>query len=125
MIHMLQVDAAGFTLAPLQPQFRDSGSNISQSCLVTFVLKVDLGGFLSDNSTFGLLLSPFSQRAADTFLHPMLTSIMALRDTVIFIPRRPPFSSPSPQHTRALTELCMSCAQKLSPQSYIPRTPAN
>lgn len=77
----MQVDAAGFTLAPLQPQYRSSGSNISQSCLVTFVLKVDLGGFLSEKSVAGMLL-PWSRQIGETFLHSMLTSIMALRDTV-------------------------------------------
>lgn len=77
----MKVDAAGFTLAPLQPQFRSGGSNVSHSCLVTFVLKVDLGGFLSEKSPFGLYL-PWSQQIAESFLHSMLTSVMALRDTV-------------------------------------------
>lgn len=77
----MQVDAAGFTLAPLQPQYRSGGSNVSHSCMVTFVLKVDLGGFLSEKSSFGLLL-PWSHQIAEGFLHSMLTSIMALRDTV-------------------------------------------
>ena len=77
----VQVDAAGFTLAPLQPQFRSGGSDVSHSCLVTFVLKIDLGGYLSEKSPFGLYL-PWSQQIAESFLHSMLTSVMALRDTV-------------------------------------------
>lgn len=76
-----QVDSAGFTLAPLQPQFRSGASNIPQSCLVTFVLKADLGGFLSEKSLAASVL-PWQRQMVNSFLHSMLTAIMALRDTV-------------------------------------------
>ena len=42
LIQRLQVHAAGFTIAPLMPAFTKGG--VSTECLVTLVLKVDLGG---------------------------------------------------------------------------------
>ena len=51
----LQVVAAGFTIAPLQPRF--TGGGASGECLVTLVLKLDdLGGWLSGARLGGLLL---------------------------------------------------------------------
>lgn len=72
--------AAGFTLAPLRPKFVHDKQ--SQECLVTMVLKMDLGGYLSDHSSLGRLLSPLTHSAIDAFIEPMLMSIISLRDQV-------------------------------------------
>lgn len=74
----LEVESAGFTMAPLQPTYRHAGE--SDSCLVTFVLKIDLGGFLSDDSYASALLYPFTKTIQRSFIDPALLAIIALRD---------------------------------------------
>ena len=78
----MQVESAGFTMAPLQPSYRRQG--VSDSCLCTFVLKVDLGGSLSQSSAVNALFYPWTQNLARSFIDPFLMSVIALRDQVIF-----------------------------------------
>ena len=77
----MQVESAGFTLAPLQSRYM-RGHEESPTCLVTFVLKVDLGGWLSDRSWARALFQPWYKLLANAFLEPLLMSVIALRDTV-------------------------------------------
>lgn len=77
----VDVEAAGFTIAPLMPQYAVPGSE-SQESLVTLVLKADLGGMLSGGSAAGRLLSPVSGSAVRSMLEPVVTSIVVLRDQV-------------------------------------------
>ena len=46
------------------------------------VLKLDLGGWLSEQSRMGWLLRPFMQGIHSSYLQPMLMSVIALRDKV-------------------------------------------
>lgn len=77
----VDVEAAGFTIAPLLPQYAPSAGE-SQESLVTLVLKADLGGMLSGGSAAGRLLSPFHGIAVKSMLEPVVTSIVVLRDQV-------------------------------------------
>lgn len=72
--------SAGFTIAPLSSKYQAAG--ISQECLVTMVLKLDLGGWLSEQSRMGWLLRPFMHGIHSSYLEPMLMSVIALRDKV-------------------------------------------
>lgn len=72
--------SAGFTIAPLSSKYQAAG--VSQECLVTMVLKLDLGGWLSDQSRMGWLLRPFMHGIHSSYLEPMLMSVIALRDKV-------------------------------------------
>jgi hypothetical protein len=76
------VQAAGFTVAPLLPQYQPSSGVESQECLVTLVLKADLGGWLADSSTVGRLLGPLGTHAARALLERIVTSVVVLRDQV-------------------------------------------
>lgn len=77
----VDVEAAGFTIAPLLPQYAVPGFE-SQESLVTLVLKADLGGMLSGGSAAGRLLSPILGNAVRSMLEPVVTSIVVLRDQV-------------------------------------------
>lgn len=77
----VDVEAAGFTIAPLLPKYASSAAE-SQESLVTLVLKADLGGMLSGGSAAGRLLSPFQGVAVKSMLEPVVTSIVVLRDQV-------------------------------------------
>ena len=77
---VLQMASAGFTIAPLSSKYQAAG--ISQECLVTMVLKLDLGGWLSEQSRMGWLLRPFMHGIHSSYLEPMLMSVIALRDKV-------------------------------------------
>lgn len=77
----VDVEAAGFTIAPLLPKYAPSAGE-SQESLVTLVLKADLGGMLSGGSAAGRLLSPFQGVAVKSMLEPVVTSIVVLRDQV-------------------------------------------
>lgn len=77
----VDVEAAGFTIAPLLPKYASSAAE-SQESLVTLVLKADLGGTLSGGSAAGRLLSPFQGVAVKSMLEPVVTSIVVLRDQV-------------------------------------------
>lgn len=76
----VQVQAAGFTIAPLLPQYTEGRE--SQEALVTLVLKADLGGFLSNSNIIGKLLAPVSGPAIRSILEPVVSSIVTLRDRV-------------------------------------------
>ena len=58
---------------------------------MTMVLKLDLGGWLSEQSRMGWLLRPFMHGIHSSYLEPMLMSVIALRDKVCA-----PFPPPSP-----------------------------
>ncbi|KAL0043136.1 hypothetical protein WJX79_010214 [Trebouxia sp. C0005] len=75
-----QMASAGFTIAPLSTKYQAAGG--SQECLVTMVLKLDLGGWLSEQSRMGWLLRPFMHGIHSSYLEPMLMSVIALRDKV-------------------------------------------
>ena len=77
----VDVEAAGFTIAPLLPKYAPIAGE-SQESLVTLVLKADLGGVLSGGSAAGRLLSPFQGSAVKSMLEPVVTSIVVLRDQV-------------------------------------------
>lgn len=77
----VDVEAAGFTVAPLLPRYAPVAGE-SQESLVTLVLKADLGGVLSGGSAAGRLLSPFQGSAVKSMLEPVVTSIVVLRDQV-------------------------------------------
>ena len=77
----VDVEAAGFTIAPLVPKDAP-GAAESQESLVTLVLKADLGGVLTGGSAAGRLLSPFQGSAVKSMLEPVVTSIVVLRDQV-------------------------------------------
>lgn len=81
-----QVVAAGFTIAPLQPQYVRDGA--PQESLVTMVVKLDLGGWLGDGTLLGAYAGPLVRLMRDAYVEPMLMAITALRDQV------PPPSSP-------------------------------
>jgi len=76
----MQMASAGFTIAPLSTKYQAAG--VSQECLVTMVLKLDLGGWLSEQSRMGWLLRPFMHGIHSSYLEPMLMSVIALRDKV-------------------------------------------
>ena len=81
--------SAGFTIAPLSTKYQAAG--VSQECLVTMVLKLDLGGWLSEQSRMGWLLRPFMHGIHSSYLEPMLMSVIALRDKVCAcLPPPPP-----------------------------------
>ncbi|DBA89089.1 hypothetical protein WJX77_009682 [Trebouxia sp. C0004] len=75
-----QMASAGFTIAPLSTKYQAAGG--SQECLVTMVLKLDLGGWLSEQGRMGWLLRPFMHGIHSSYLEPMLMSVIALRDKV-------------------------------------------
>ena len=83
----LQVISAGWTLSPLQPEYLQGQA--SHQCLVTLVLKLDLGGWLSSSggSFMGRLLeplmyTPLGSTVRNAFLQPLMTSVISLRDKV-------------------------------------------
>jgi hypothetical protein len=76
----VKVQAAGFTIAPLLPQYTIAGE--SQESLVTLVLKADLGGFLSGATLGGRLAMPVAGHAMRSMLEPVVASIVVLRDRV-------------------------------------------
>ncbi|DBA69003.1 TPA: hypothetical protein ACH3X2_013170 [Trebouxia sp. C0005] len=82
-----QVISAGWTLSPLQPEYLNGRT--SHQCLVTLVLKLDLGGWLSSSSGsfMGSLLHPLMNTALgrtvqNAFLQPLMMSVISLRDSV-------------------------------------------
>jgi len=84
----MQMASAGFTIAPLSTKYQAAG--VSQECLVTMVLKLDLGGWLSEQSRMGWLLRPFMHGIHSSYLEPMLMSVIALRDKVCACTPPPP-----------------------------------
>ena len=103
-LQWLQVISAGWTLSPLQPEYLEGRP--SHQCLVTLVLKLDLGGWLTSSSSsfMAALLQPFmntfvGHSVRNAFLEPLLTSVISLRDKV--------HNRPHPSHTlsQALAQL--------------------
>ena len=87
----MQVISAGWTLSPLQPEYTEGRP--SHQCLVTLVLKLDLGGWLSSSSgsVMGSLLEPLMNTFLGTsirnaFLQPLMLSVISLRDKVSLVP---------------------------------------
>ena len=76
----LQIAAAGYTICPLQQRYTVNGE--SQECLVTLVLKLDLGGWLGDHSHMAWALAPITQRLNANFVEQLLMSVVFLRDKV-------------------------------------------
>ncbi|KAI3426288.1 hypothetical protein D9Q98_008661 [Chlorella vulgaris] len=74
------VQAAGFTVSPLLPRYTDGGP--SKECLVTLVMKVDLGGWLSHSGLVLRLGRSLSEPILRAWLEPMLLSVVILRDKV-------------------------------------------
>lgn len=71
------VESAGYTIAPLHSKYR--GASQPAECLVTLVLKVDLGGWLSGSQPrFRSLRAAIGR----SWVEPMLLSVLALRDRV-------------------------------------------
>lgn len=90
-ILMLQIISAGWTLSPLQPEYTEGRP--SHQCLVTLVLKLDLGGWLSttSQSVLGSLLEPLmdtfiGRSVRNAFLQPLMLSVISLRDKVVTDP---------------------------------------
>ncbi|KAK9808352.1 hypothetical protein WJX73_005387 [Symbiochloris irregularis] len=75
-----KVVGAGFTISPLQPQFRHGLE--SHECLVTMVWNIDLGGFLSPNSYLSTLFRPLAQLMAWKFTGRIVQGLLCLRDYV-------------------------------------------
>ena len=76
----MQLVGAGFTISPLQPQFR-LGQD-SQECLVTMVWKIDLGGWLSPQSPWNRLCRPLTKALAWGFTGRTVNGLLCLRDYV-------------------------------------------
>lgn len=73
----MRVDAAGFTVAPLLPRYRTDGE--SRECLLTLVIKADLGGALARDSRTRRWVRPLVLRA---MLEAFATSLVTLRERV-------------------------------------------
>ncbi|GMH36538.1 hypothetical protein BSKO_04406 [Bryopsis sp. KO-2023] len=74
-----QVQAAGFTIAPLQEKYCPDPTKSPES-LVTMVLKIDLGGICSSNSWLGSASSILGIREA--WIESMLMTVVCLKDRV-------------------------------------------
>lgn len=81
----VQVIGAGFTISPLQSQFRH-GHPESHECLVTMVWNIDLGGFLSPNSYLAALFRPLAESMAWKFTGRIVQGLLCLRDYVRPLP---------------------------------------
>ena len=58
------------------------GGGASRECLVTLVVKVDLGGWLGDGSLLWRLGRPVADAVTQAWLEPLLMSVVLLRDKV-------------------------------------------
>lgn len=76
-----RVEAAGFTVSPLLPQYVPGGG-ASQECLVTLVIKADLAGGLSPGGIISKIAPMAVDAARWSFLEPLLMSVVMLRDRV-------------------------------------------
>lgn len=76
-----KVEAAGFTISPLLPQYV-SGGGTSQECLITLVIKADLAGSLSPVGLLSKLAPAVAEAARWRVMSPLLLSVVALRDRV-------------------------------------------
>jgi hypothetical protein len=72
-----QVAAAGFTISPLLPEYRSAGG--PEECLVTFVIKVDLAGWLAGGGLVSRALRPAVRWALP---EPIVSSVVVMRDKV-------------------------------------------
>ncbi|KAK9863896.1 hypothetical protein WJX84_006498 [Apatococcus fuscideae] len=73
-----KVESAGFTIAPLRPGFSAIGE-ASHESLVTAVFKVDLGGWLSQDTWTGRCLGPFLRQS---FTDTLASCAIWLRDRI-------------------------------------------
>jgi len=76
------VEAAGFTIAPLLPQYIPGGEGISQECLVTLVVKADMGGGLAEKGAISQMAPTVAIAMQWVLLEPLLMSVVRLRDRV-------------------------------------------
>ena len=67
---------------PSPPPCLPAGGGPSQECLVTLVMKVDLGGWLSPASLLLRVGRAASEPVLRAWLEPMLLSVVMLRDKV-------------------------------------------
>lgn len=74
------IQAAGFTIAPLRPEYVPNDDERWQESLVTLVVKADVGGFLKKSGLFSKLFPTFSKQLRMTLLQPLLFSLIMLRD---------------------------------------------
>ena len=74
------VHAAGFTIAPLRPEYVPNDDERWQESLVTLVVKADVGGLLKKSGLFSALFPSFSKQLRMTLLQPLLFSLIMLRD---------------------------------------------
>lgn len=81
MLITVQVESAGFTIAPLRPGFSTPGE-ASHESLVTAVFKVDLGGWLSQDTWTGRCLAPFLRQS---FTDTLASCAIWLRDRVCIL----------------------------------------
>lgn len=78
---LMQIAAAGFTIAPLQKQFVPGGGQ-STECLVTLVVKTDFGGWLSEDCWVTRLLPVLGSTSMNAWLNTLIEGIVTLRDIV-------------------------------------------
>ncbi len=76
-----KIEAAGFTISPLLPQYVPGGGP-SQECLVTLVIKADLAGSLSPTGLLSRVAPAVAEAARWRVMSPLLLSVVALRDRV-------------------------------------------
>ncbi len=76
-----KIDAAGFTISPLLPQYVPGGGP-SQECLVTLVIKADLAGSLSPVGLLSKVAPAVAEAIRWRVMSPLLLSVVALRDRV-------------------------------------------
>ena len=64
------------------PRLLSAGGGPSQECLVTLVMRLDLGGWLGQGSLLWRFGQPLSEAMLRSWLEPMLLSVVMLRDKV-------------------------------------------
>lgn len=74
------LQAAGFTIAPLLPEYRGGGS--LQECLLTLVFKIDMGGAIGSTGVVTRLAAPLAAAIQWAVVEPILRSLVMLRDKI-------------------------------------------
>lgn len=75
-----RIHAMGFTMAPLRVPKKGNATCHSPECLVTVVLKVDLGGCFANGSWLGRL--PWNDHWQREWVETLLMTVVSLRDKV-------------------------------------------
>lgn len=76
-----KIIAAGFTIAPLRDDYYDTLlESKSPESLVTLVIKLDLGGFLSNSGIFSTYASSLHRYLCMKLIQPLLMSLVLMRD---------------------------------------------